>query len=179
MDATFPEYQQKSIILLGMPGSGKTTLGRKLSAYYSKPFVDTDHAIERNEEKSLQDILNTEGYLALRAIEERTLLTEGFEDSIVSTGGSAVYSRLGMQRLKKFGCCVYLSVPISELNKRIDNFARRGIAASDNYSLDMLFEERDPLYRRYADVIVDVKDESVEQTLGDVIKKLNFQCAEL
>ena len=175
MGTTFPENRKKSVILLGMPGSGKTTLGKRLAEYYSKPFADTDHVIELSEDSSLQEILNTQGYLELRAIEERTLLTVDFEDCIVSTGGSAVYSGLGMRRLKTFGCCIYLNVPISALNKRIENFASRGIAASKNSTLSSLFEERDPLYRRYADLILDIKDESIDQTVDAMIKMLDFK----
>ena len=143
-----------SVVLIGMPGAGKSTVGKLLVDPLGLPLVDTDELIESMHNKSLQSILDEDGYMALRECEEGVLLSRQFNHCIVSTGGSAVYSALAMEALKQDGVIVYLEVPVNTLLERIANFGDRGIARHPDQSFEHLFEERDRLYRQYADVTV-------------------------
>ncbi len=146
-------YRQ-SLILIGMPGAGKSTLGILLAKELRLDFLDTDVAIQVQEDKSLQDILEHQGYLALREVEEQVLLATECHQKVIATGGSAVYSQKGMEYLKSCGPVVYLEVPLEELRRRIHNYETRGIARRPEQSFENLFEERQLLYRQYADVTV-------------------------
>ncbi len=161
-----------SIVLIGMPGAGKSTLGILLAKELGLGFVDTDVAIQVREGQTLQEILDASDYLNLRAIEEQVLLTEQIAGKVVATGGSAVYSEAGMARLKDNATLVFLDVPLRELEKRISNFDSRGIARKPDQSLESLYEERCTLYRKYADITVDCNQQSLEQTLQSSIQQL-------
>lgn len=143
------------IVLIGMPGAGKSTIGGLLAARRGRPLVDTDHLIELREGESLQSILDRRGYLALRAIEEQVLLANDFAGQIVATGGSAVYSAAAMAHLKRFGPCVFLDIPLEEITTRVQNLESRGIAGPQGLGLAQVYAERLPLYRRYADMTID------------------------
>jgi len=162
-----------SIVLIGMPGAGKSTVGILLAKELGMGFVDTDVAIQVREGRTLQDILNTSDYMNLRAIEEQVLLSEKIAGKVVATGGSAVYSQAGMARLKDSATVVFLDVPLRELEKRISNFDSRGIARKPNQSLESLFEERCKLYRQYADICVDCDQQSLEKTLEETLESLS------
>jgi shikimate kinase len=152
---------KSNLVLIGMPGSGKSTLGVILAKRTSHDFVDTDLLIQSVEHRSLQDIMDQEGYLRLREIEARVLQGLNVENHVVSTGGSAVYSDAAMQHLRKTGTCIYLDVSVETLRKRITDYETRGIAKRPDQSFADLFEERTQLYRKYADVVI--KGDSLNQ----------------
>jgi shikimate kinase len=164
--------KQNSIVLIGMPGAGKSTLGVLLAKELGMGFVDTDVAIQVREGKTLQEILDASDYINLRAIEEQVLLSEQIDGKVVATGGSAVYSEAGMQRLKASATVVFLDVPLAELAKRISNFDSRGIARKPQQSLESLYEERCILYRAYADIRIDCSQQSLAQSLQSVTQQL-------
>ncbi len=143
------------IVLIGMPGAGKSTIGGLLATRRGMPLTDTDHLIELREGESLQSILDRRGYLALRSIEERVLLANDFTGQVVATGGSAVYSAAAMAHLRRFGLCVFLDIPLDEITTRVQNLESRGIAGPPGLGLAQVYAERLPLYRRYADMIID------------------------
>ena len=145
---------QNNIILTGMPGAGKSTIGVLLAKETGKAFVDTDILIQTREGKTLQTILDDTDYLTLRQIEESVLLTLSQGNQVIATGGSAVYSKPGMRHLKKNASIVFLDVPIAQLLLRIDNFDTRGIARGPDQSFQSLFDEREVLYREYADITI-------------------------
>ena len=161
-----------SIVLIGMPGAGKSTVGILLAKEMGLGFVDTDVAIQVREGKTLQEILDSSDYLNLRAIEEQVLLSEPIDGKGVATGGSAVYSQAGMARLKDSATVVCLDVPLRELEKRISNFNSRGIARKPDQSLESLFEERCKLYRQYADICVNSGQQSLQETLEETLESL-------
>ena len=158
------ELSAGTVILIGMPGVGKTTLGATLATSLGCEFIDTDLLIEQAEQQSLQAIVDQRGYLQLREIEERILLALDCEDSVVATGGSAVYSVAAMAHLKRLGTVIYLRASLATLQRRIDNFESRGLARSPGQSLASLFAERGPLYERYADRVLDCESDRVEQS---------------
>ncbi|MBN2656372.1 MAG: shikimate kinase [Spirochaetales bacterium] len=146
---------KKNITLIGMPGAGKSTTGIILAKNLSMGFLDTDILIQINRGESLQSIMDRDGYLALRTIEEEEILKINIEGNIIATGGSAVYSEAAMNHLKSISRIVFLQAGLDVLKKRITNFETRGIAKAENQTFAELFNEREVLYRRYADVVID------------------------
>ena len=144
-----------TISLIGMPGAGKSTVGVVLAKLCGLAFVDTDLAIQSHAGSTLQDILEREGYLHLREIEESILLSVALDRAIVATGGSAVYSQPAMDRLRKAGPVVYLSADLDTLERRVAAAPLRGIASDADNTFADVFAERTPLYQRYADITVD------------------------
>jgi len=138
-----------------MPGSGKSTVGVILAKLLSRGFVDTDLMIQTAQGRSLQGIVNTDGYLALREIEEDILLDLRCSNQVIATGGSAAYSRPAMTHLKQGGIVVFLHADLETLNKRVQDFSERGLAKSPDQTLDDLFSERLSLYSAYADITID------------------------
>jgi shikimate kinase len=159
----------RNIILIGMPGSGKSTIGVQLAKQMGLDFIDTDLLIQKNQGQKLQTILDHQGYQALRAIEAQQLMQLQMNNVLVATGGSAVYSDDAMQSLKHQGTIVYLAVSFTEIENRIDNEGKRGIARPPEQSLEDVYAERLPLYKRYADITIDnnqaVSIDDIEQKL--------------
>ena len=145
---------QSNIILIGMPGSGKSTVGVQLAKQLGFNFIDTDLLIQRRHDKTLQEILNEEGYLSLRKKEEYELLQLQLHKDLVATGGSAVYSDQAMNHLRQQGRLVYLQVSFSEICHRVKNEGQRGIARPPEHSLLDVYEERVPLYEKHADITI-------------------------
>ncbi len=146
-----------------MPGAGKSTTGVLLAKETARDFVDTDLLIQVAETRSLQQILDEEGYMALRRIEARVLLSTNYKNSVVATGGSAAYSHGAMMHLKVNGTVVFLQVDFEELKRRITNFDTRGIARAPSQTFSDLFRERKALYNRYADVTIDCVGKTQEE----------------
>ncbi len=162
-------HYHQSLILIGMPGAGKSTLGLLLAKNLAKDFVDTDLLIQLEHRKTLQEILHQQGYQALRDIEEQVLLNAHYPNHIIATGGSAVYSEAGMRHLKQFGPIVFLDADIDVLEGRINNMDSRGIARPAGQSFADVYAERRPLYQRYADIVIDCNNKTQEQLIDEVI----------
>lgn len=163
---------KSNLVLIGMPGSGKSTVGILLAKRTSHDYIDTDVLIQSVEHRSLQDILDQEGYLRLREIEARVLLGLNVENHVISTGGSAVYSDAAMQHLRKHGTCIYLDVQVETLRKRITDYETRGIAKRPEQSFADLFEERTRLYRQYADITINGDSMGHEEVCAAIITQL-------
>ena len=157
------------IVLIGMPSAGKSTLGALLADTLSLDFIDTDRSIEKFLDRNLQDVIDEDGYMALRAAEEKVLLKETVTNKVIATGGSAVYSEKGMNYLKIEGLTVLLDLPQKILEDRITNFSTRGIARRPDQTFTCLFNERRALYLQHADIIVDCLDLSIDQVLERLI----------
>lgn len=147
--------RKSNIVLIGMPGSGKSTLGRRLAALRGYKFVDTDTLIERYENKPIQDIVNFRGLRYLRSVEERVLLDLKLEQHVIATGGSAVYSWPAMTHLAKTGLRVYLEISLPTLLRRVHNTSTRGLVKMPQHPLARLYFERLNLYRQAADLVAD------------------------
>ncbi len=143
-----------NLVLIGMPGSGKSTIGVLLAKKTSRDFVDTDVVIQSHEHRSLQDIVDNDGYMVLRDIEEKWVTQLAVEHTVISTGGSVVYSEKSMAHLAGDGVIIFLDVTLDTLKQRITDYDQRGIARRPDQSFEELFEERSVLYRRYADITI-------------------------
>ena len=169
--------KKQNIVLIGMPGAGKSTVGVLLAKQLGLNFIDTDVLIQVREKQTLQELLDAQGYLALRAAEEKVLLSlfDGSDECggvVVATGGSAVYSEAGMSNLAANATIVYLDVPLDELRKRVVNYDNRGIAARADQSFEDLFVERNTLYQQYGEIAISAYDCRVEEVVSAVILAL-------
>lgn len=159
-----------NIILIGMPGAGKSTLGVLLAKALGKLFVDTDIIIQQKTKRLLQDIIDNDGTEAFLSMEEEILLSVDEKNTVIATGGSAVYSEKAMEHFKENGTVVYLHVDFSEIEKRVTNITTRGIVLKNGRSLADAFDERKPLYDKYADIVVDCTGNSVEESVCRIKK---------
>lgn len=152
-----------NIVLIGMPGAGKSTLGVVLAKIMRYKFVDADLLIQESCDKSLQRLIDTLGPDAFLEIENQVLSEMNFEHSIISTGGSAIYSDAAMKHLGEIGRIVYLKISFDELKERLADFSERGVVMRDGIGMSLrdLYDERLPLYEKYADITVDVNDLSI------------------
>ncbi|MEJ2058767.1 MAG: shikimate kinase, partial [Desulfofustis sp.] len=152
------DIQPKNLILIGMPGSGKSTVGVILAKALTRPYLDTDILIQLTEKRSLQEIVDSDGYMVLRDIEEQVLLGVNCENHVIATGGSAAYSHRAMEHLETNGVVIFLDASLETLKNRIHNYENRGLAKRADQSFSDLFRERLELYNRYADIVVDSND---------------------
>ena len=162
-----------NIVLIGMPGSGKSTVGVLLAKALGYQFVDTDLLIQQREGALLQDVLDALGVEAFLDLEGEVLSGLTCTGTVIAPGGSAVCRERGMKRLKELGRVVYLHVPLAELERRVDNITTRGIAMAPGETLSHVFAQREPLYRKYADLTVEVEaGRSLEDTVAAVLAGL-------
>jgi shikimate kinase len=163
---------RKSVVLIGMPGAGKSTVGILLARELGIDFLDTDIAIQVREARSCQQIMDEDGYLRLREIEEEILLSTSGAAKVIATGGSAVYSRPAMELLKSMGTVIYLRAPVGVLSQRIDNYSTRGVTRQPGQSFENLFEERTVLYEGYAEMTVDCGDRTAAEVVSALVTNL-------
>lgn len=161
-----------NIILIGMPGSGKSTVGVLLAKRLGLGFVDTDLLIQQHAGATLQDIVDAHGYQALRQVEEDVLLQMDVQRQVVSTGGSAVYSKAAMDHLARNGKVVFLDIPLAEVMRRIGDHGKRGISRRPGQSFPELFDERLALYRQYADITVQASGRDQDAVCEAIIEAL-------
>ncbi len=165
----------KNIVLIGMPGSGKSTLGVLLAKALGYSFTDTDLIISRMANKPLQRILNEDGLDSFLQLEQKVGEELECDTTVIATGGSMVMSESAMQNLKKNGKVLYINVPLDEIKKRVTNIKTRGIAFRDGETLDDVYRMRVPLYEKYADITVDfcgVGSNSIEETVDKMVEKI-------
>ena len=161
-----------NIILIGMPGSGKSTVGVILAKLLSRGFVDTDLLIQTAQGRSLQEIVDKDGYLALRDIEAKMLVDLNCSNQVIATGGSAAYSHAAMTHLKEGGIVVFLHADLETLHKRVHDFSARGLAKSPAQTLNDVFMERLSLYTAYADITIDSCGLTHEEVCARIIEQI-------
>lgn len=165
----------KNIVLIGMPGSGKSTLGVLLAKALGYSFVDTDLIISRLADKPLQKILNEDGLDSFLQLEQKVGEELRCDTTVIATGGSMVMSESAMQNLKLIGKVLYINVPLEEIKNRVTNIKTRGIAFRKGETLDDVYRIRVPLYEKYADITVDfcdVSKNSIEATVDKMVEKI-------
>jgi len=164
----------KNIVLIGMPGAGKSTTGVILAKALRRQFIDTDLVIQEYAGRLLQDIIDTDGPDAFKILEEEAVLSLHYQRAVIATGGSVVFSGRAMQHLKSKGVVVYLKISFDEMQKRLRNITTRGIVLSRGETLQEMYDERIPLYEKYADITVECSDEDFETVVGNVIREINI-----
>ena len=167
---------KENIVLIGMPGVGKSTVGVILAKVLGYQFIDADLVIQKRENRLLHEIISEEGLDGFLKAEENAnvYIAQNEEKSIVATGGSVVYCEKAMQELKKTGRVIYLELEYDQLKKRLGNLKGRGVVLKDGQDLSGLYEERIPLYEKYADLTVNEKNLDVEQTLQKIVDRLSL-----
>lgn len=165
--------ERKNITLIGMPGSGKSTVGVLLAKTLGYRFLDVDLLIQQREGALLQNILDQRGVEGFLDVEEAVIQDLDCTGTIIAPGGSAVCREEAARHLKDLGLVVYLHVPLEELERRIRNITTRGIAMEPGQTLADVYAVREPLYRKYADLTVDVTGgNTLEQTVAAVVARL-------
>ncbi len=145
---------QKNLVLIGMPWSGKSTVGVLLAKRLVRAFIDTDVLIQAEGGRTLQAIIDRDGVDAFRRLEERRIVGLDCRGAVIATGGSAVYSAAAMAHLKRGGLCIYLELPLDALAARAQSVDNRGLVRAPGQTLESLYHERRPLYERHADITV-------------------------
>ncbi len=155
--------EKSNVVLIGMPGSGKSTLGIVLAKILNKDFIDADIVIQNQCDKTLQKIIDAMGPEGFIQVENQILGDLKAENSIVATGGSAVYSDEAMKHLSEIGTVVYLKISYDQLVTRLSDLQERGVVLKGGIGMSLreLFDERKPLYEQYAEITVDVNDLSI------------------
>jgi len=163
-----------NLILIGMPGAGKSTVGLLLAKYANLEFLDTDLLLEIQEGRYLQEIVDQDGYLGMRAAEERLILSLACQNHVIATGGSVIYSASAMEHLKALGQIIFLYLSLKEILPRLTDLDTRGMVRRPGQSLADLYAERLPLYRRYADITIACGGLSREEVAQAICDRLNI-----
>ena len=164
---------KRNIVLIGMPGVGKSTAGVVLAKVLGYEFIDADLIIQQQEGKLLREIIAEVGTDGFIEVENRVNSQIEVEKSVIATGGSVVYGKEAMQHLREIGTVVYLKVSYDILEKRLHDIKGRGVVLKDGQDLRGLYEERVPLYEKYADITVCEDNLNVEQTIEKITEQLN------
>lgn len=163
---------KSSVALIGMPGAGKSTVGVVLAKRLGLDFVDTDLLLQRSAGCRLQQILAAEGLSGFRGREEAVLLALQAPHSVIATGGSVIYGAAGMAALAAQAHIVWLQLPLAQLERRVGDISRRGIVIEPGASFASLFAERQPLYQRHAEMVIEVGGKSLEQVVTELAERL-------
>ena len=162
----------KNVVLIGMPGAGKSTIGVLLAKSMLYSFVDTDLLIQNSCGKSLCDIIEEVGTDAFLKIENDVICGGNFKRCVIATGGSAVYGAEAMAKLKESSVFVYLNLPLSEIERRLGDIHTRGVAMKNGTTVAELYDERKPLYEKYADITLNCSGLTAEQCVDKIIEMI-------
>lgn len=161
-----------NLVLIGMPGVGKSTIGVVLAKVLGYQFIDSDIVIQEREKRLLREIIEKEGVDGFIAIENRINASLEADKSIIATGGSVVYGNEAMAHLKSIGTILYLKLSYDQLERRLSDIKGRGVVLRDGQTLRDLYEERTALYETYADIVVDEENLTVEETITKTIEAI-------
>lgn len=165
---------KNNVVLIGMPGSGKSTLGVLLAKMIGYNFIDSDLLIQSREGKKLYEIINEKGIDEFDRIENEVNASIEAENTVIATGGSVVYGKEAMEHLKSIGTVVFLDVSLAQLYDRINNMATRGISMREGQTLEDLYNERNILYNKYCDIKVSCTDNALAENAENIAKKLGL-----
>ena len=164
--------KKDNIVLIGMPTSGKSTMGVILAKILGYRFLDADIVIQEKEGKKLSKIIEEEGVDGFIEIENRINAGIETEKTVIATGGSVVYGKEAMDHYKNIGKVVYLKVDMDTLTKRLHNAKQRGVVMREGQSLVSLYNERSALYEKYADITIEEKDFTMEEVIDITLEAL-------
>ena len=161
-----------NIAVDGPAGAGKSTIGVVLAKVLGYQFLDSDLLIQKQEKRRLSEIIEEEGYKGFKDDENRVNASIEAENTVIATGGSVVYCEEAMEHLKSIGTVVYLKLSLNALSKRLGNLKGRGVLLREGQTLTNLYEERTPLYEKYADIVIDEEGKDLEASLEILLKTL-------
>lgn len=164
-----PLINEENIILIGMPGAGKSTCGVLAAKILLKNFFDTDLLIQSIESKRPQQIIDEKGVAEFKKAEEQAVLSLDIKGTVIATGGSVVYSEKAMRHLKSMGKIIYMHLSYEEMKGRIKNLSTRGIVLENGETLLDMYNERLPLYEKYADHVIDCDGNSIDATVAEIV----------
>ncbi|MBR6383418.1 MAG: shikimate kinase [Lachnospiraceae bacterium] len=165
--------EKTNIVLIGMPASGKSTVGVILAKVLGKKFIDTDLVIQLREDALLADIIKEKGVEGFMKCEEEAILSVDENNTVIATGGSAVYGEKAMEHLKENGIVIYLKVGKEELFKRLKNIKERGVVLKQGETLEEMYDNRSILYEKYADIVIKERDSTIEETIEKIQNELS------
>lgn len=162
---------KKNIVLIGMPGAGKSTVGVVLAKVVGHRFVDSDLVIQETYGKLLHELITEHGMDGFLEIENQVNAGLELEKSIIATGGSVIYGKEAMEHLKEIGLVVYLKLSLESIADRLGDLQQRGVALKEGWGLKELYEERVPLYEKYADLVMDCEGKSIRQITEEIAEE--------
>lgn len=166
--------ENDNIILIGMPASGKSTVGVILAKIIGYQFMDSDLVIQEQEGRKLHEIITEDGIEGFLTLEEQINAKIEAEHTVIATGGSVIYGKLAMEHFKKMGKIVYLQVEYEELMNRLHNIRQRGVVVRPGQTMEDLYQERSALYSQYADIVIQEKNDTPEQVIAEIISEMKI-----
>ncbi len=166
--------KKDNIILIGMPGVGKSTSGVILAKVLGYEFIDSDLLIQKQEKKKLSEIIEAVGVEGFWEVENRVNASIQTSHAVIATGGSAIYGEEAMEHLREIGTVVYLHASYPTLKRRLRNLKQRGVTLREGQTLKNLYDERVPLYEKYADVVISQDRTDIEGTVHKVLEALKY-----
>lgn len=164
-------HEKKNIVLIGMPGAGKSTVGVVLAKRLGYRFLDSDLVIQEQTKKLLHELITEHGVDGFLKIEEEINASLTCENAVIATGGSVIYGEKAMEHLREIGCVVYLKLSYEEIEERLGDLTARGVALKDGQTLRDLYNERCPLYEKYAHVVQECDGKLVRQIVEELAAK--------
>lgn len=161
-----------NIVLIGMPGAGKSTLGVILAKVLGYQFIDADLVIQERERRLLKDIIIQDGLESFINIENQVNASINTKHSVIATGGSVIYGREAMEHLKEIGTVIYLQLSYKTISNRLGNIRQRGVVLKDGQDLAGLYKERCPLYEKYADIVINCENMDMEETMETIVERI-------
>lgn len=163
----------KNIVLIGMPGAGKSTVGVVLAKHEGFGFLDSDLVIQEKTGLLLHEIISREGDEGFRQVENRVNASLQVRHTVIATGGSVIYGREAMQHLRRIGTVVYLKLSCPSIAERLGDLKERGVTLKEGQTLQQLYDERVPLYERYADITIDCEEKSIRKIVAEISARLS------
>ena len=164
-----------NIILIGMPGAGKSTIGVVLAKKIGYEFIDSDIVIQNRYKKILQELINEYGTDGFEKIENDVNKSLNPQNSVIATGGSAIYGKEAMEHFDSIGTVVYLNLPYEEIEQRLVNLEERGVTIKKGQTLKDLYNERIPLYKKYANLTIDCQGKTIREIVEEISANSNIQ----
>lgn len=158
-----------NIVLIGMPGAGKSTVGVILAKVLGYKFIDSDLLIQQQEGELLKNIIEKHGIQGFVEIENQVNSDIEAEKTVVATGGSVIYGKEAMKHLSNIGTIVYIGISLDALKKRLGDMEQRGVVLKEGQNIEQLYEERCPVYEHYADIIINSDGKTSEEVLSSIV----------
>ena len=160
----------KNIVLIGMPGAGKSTVGVVLAKKLGMSFMDSDLVIQEQEGKTLHEIIEEKGTDGFLVVEDQVNAGINPKNTVIATGGSVIYGKNAMMHLSEIGTVCYLKLSYESIDERLGDLAQRGVALKDGQTLMDLYQERTPLYEKYANIVIDCENKNIREVVSEIAR---------